>query len=145
MSLDVDDVSISARKGQITIHNRKNGNFRNIPLNVVAREALEEWIELRRVKFTHTRETALFLNSQGKRISTAAIDLIIRKVGKLGKLELSAHMLRHTCLTNLVRQGNDLALVAVIGGHNSLETTRRYSLPTALDRESAMNKLLGKD
>ena len=50
-------------------------------------------------------------------------------------------MLPHTCLTNLVRHGNDLMLVAEIAGHKRLETTRRYSLPTAEDRESAMEGL----
>jgi integrase/recombinase XerC len=46
--------------------------------------------------------------------------------------------LRHTCLTNLVRRGNDLVLVAEVAGHKRLETTRRYSLPSREDRESAM-------
>jgi len=56
-------------------------------------------------------------------------------------LELSAHVLRHTCLTNLVRGGNDLVLVAEIAGHKRLETTRRYSLPSIEDRERAMEEL----
>lgn len=142
-ALDLDDVSISPRKGQVTIRSGKNDNFRIIPLNVVAREALDEWLELRRVKFKKSKDAALFLNPQGNRISTAGIDLIIRKIGQMAKIELSAHTLRHTCITNLVRQGNDLVLVADIGGHKSLETTRRYSLPTALDREVAMEKLIG--
>jgi site-specific recombinase XerD len=46
-------------------------------------------------------------------------------------LSLSAHVLRHTCVTNLVRGGNDLVLVAELAGHRRLETTRRYSLPAA--------------
>jgi site-specific recombinase XerD len=46
--------------------------------------------------------------------------------------------LRHTCLTNLVRRGSDLVLVAEIAGHKRLETTRRYSLPSIEDREMAM-------
>jgi site-specific recombinase XerD len=56
-------------------------------------------------------------------------------------LDLSAHVLRHTCLTNLVRRGNDLVLVAEIAGHKRLETTRRYSLPSVEDREKAMEGL----
>ena len=43
-----------------------------------------------------------------------------------------------TCLTNLVRRGNDLVLEASVAGHRRLETTRRYSLPSLVDRESAM-------
>jgi len=50
-------------------------------------------------------------------------------------------VLRHTCLTNLVRRGNDLVLVAEVAGHRRLETTRRYSLPSLDDREQAMEEL----
>jgi integrase/recombinase XerC len=43
---------------------------------------------------------------------------------------------------NLVRSGNDLVLVAEIAGHKRLETTRRYSLPTVEDRETALEGLI---
>ena len=43
--------------------------------------------------------------------------------------------------TLLVRSGNDLVLVAEIGGHKRLETTRRYTLPSASDKERAMERL----
>ena len=36
---------------------------------------------------------------------------------------------------------DDLVLVAEIAGHKRLETTRRYSLPSAQDRENAMQSL----
>ena len=50
-------------------------------------------------------------------------------------------MLRHTCLTNLVRQGEDLVMVAEIAGHVRIETTRRYSLPSKADRQAAMERM----
>lgn len=95
------------------------------------------------MRFPDTKETALFLNRQGRRLSVRSIDLLIRELGRnVGlEMEISAHILRHTCLTNLVRNGNDLVLVAEIAGHKRLETTRRYSLPTAKDRLSAMEGL----
>ncbi len=65
----------------------------------------------------------------------------MRDLGRQAGLELSAHVLRHTCLTNLVRGGNDLVMVAEIAGHRRLETTRRYSLPSIADREAAMEAL----
>ncbi|MGH2861752.1 MAG: tyrosine-type recombinase/integrase [Solirubrobacteraceae bacterium] len=54
---------------------------------------------------------------------------------------MSAHTLRHTCVINLVRGGNDLALVAELAGHRRLETTPRYSLPSAADHQAAMDPL----
>ena len=44
-------------------------------------------------------------------------------------------------MTNLVRAGNDIVLVAELAGHRRLETTRRYSLPSAADRQAAMEAL----
>src|SRR6266702_652068 len=95
----------------------------------------------RNKRFSQTSDTAFFLNASGKRLSARAIDLVIRRIGVDARLELSAHVLRHTCLTNLVRGGNDLVLVAEIAGHKRLETTRRYSLPSIEDRERAMEEL----
>jgi hypothetical protein len=40
---------------------------------------------------------------------------------------------------NLERSGNDLVLVAELAGHRRLETTRRYSRPSAADRQAAMD------
>ena len=63
----------------------------------------------------------------------------MRQPGHDANLGVSAHILRHTCLTDRVRRGNDL--VAEIAGHKRLETTRRYSLPSVEDRETAIEGL----
>lgn len=64
-----------------------------------------------------------------------------KQVGQFCGLTLSCHVLLHTLLTNLVRNGNDLMLVAEIGGHKRLETTGRYTLPSASDKEKAMEQV----
>lgn len=66
--------------------------------------------------------------------------MIVRRFGEEANLEkpVSAHVLRHTAMTNLVRAGNDLVMIAEIAGHKRLETTRRYSLPSEADRQAAM-------
>lgn len=56
-------------------------------------------------------------------------------------MSLSAHILRHTFLTRMVRHGSDLVLVAELAGHRRLETTRRYSLPPDVDRLLAVENL----
>ena len=142
-ALNTEDIAIGGRKNRIIIRTGKGNRYREIPLNSEAREALNEWILERNRKF-NTEETseALFLNPQGQRLSTASLDLIVRKTGQACGLEISAHVLRHTCLTNLVRNGADLVLVAEIGGHKRLETTRRYSLPSTTDKEAAMERLI---
>ena len=137
-ALNLDDVRISPRKGVLIIRSGKGDTYREVPLNVEVRVTLRLWIKERNQRFPQTSDPAVFLNPKGKRLSARAIDLIVRRVGADAHLELSAHILRHTCLTNLVRRGNDLVLVAEIAGHKRLETTRRYSLPSLEDRVRAM-------
>jgi site-specific recombinase XerD len=74
-------------------------------------------------------------------LTARSVDRAVRGVAARAGLELSAHTLRHTCVTNLVRAGNDLVLVAELAGHRRLETTRRYSLPSEADRQAAMEAL----
>jgi len=140
-ALNLDDVRISTSKGVIIIRSGKGNTYHEVPLNAEVREALRIWLKERTKWFSQNSEPAFFLYPKGKRLSARAIDLIIRRIGTEARLELSAHVLRHTCLTNLVRRGNDLVLVAEIAGHKRLETTRRYSLPSVEDREHAMEGL----
>ncbi|HBE25048.1 MAG TPA: integrase [Ktedonobacter sp.] len=140
-ALNLDDVHISPRKGVVIIRSGKGDTYREVPLNAEVREALQVWLKERNKRFSQTSDPAFFLNPKGKRLSARAVDLIIRRIGTDAHLELSAHVLRHTCLTNLVRRGSDLVLVAEIAGHKRLETTRRYSLPSLEDREKAMEGL----
>lgn len=147
--LDVDDVSVIGRKPLLVVRNGKSDRYREIPLHAEACEAVRAWLIERTQKFEDSDkfkgkriDPALFLNPQGKRISTASLDLIVRKIGRSCGLHISAHVLRHTCLTNLVRNPeNDIVLVAEIGGHKRLETTKRYSLPSKSDKERAINEL----
>ncbi len=140
-ALNLDDVRVSTRRGVVIIRSGKGDTYREVPLNAEVREALQAWLKERNKRFSQTSDPAFFLNASGKRLSARAIDLIIRRIGADAHLELSAHVLRHTCLTNLVRQGNDLVLVAEIAGHKRLETTRRYCLPSLQDCENAMEGL----
>lgn len=140
VALDVDDVSTSARKGLLIVRSGKGDVYREIPLNRPCREAVDVWTKQRR-SVAEERERALFIGPRGGRLTPRSIDRVVRSVAGRAGLELSPHTLRHTCVTNLVRGGNDLVLVAELAGHRRLETTRRYSLPSAADRQAAMEAL----
>jgi len=140
-ALDVDDVAISARKGRVVVREGKGGAYREVPLNAEARGALDAWLTARGAQLRESGQTALFVSRKGARLSTRALDLVIRALAREAHLVLSAHTLRHTCLTKLVRGGADLVLVAELAGHRRLETTRRYSLPSQADRQAAMESL----
>jgi integrase/recombinase XerC len=140
-ALDVDDVAVSARKGRVVVREGKGDAYREVALNAETRDALDAWTPARRKQLQGSTERALFVSRKGARLTTRALDLVIRALATEADLALSAHTLRHTCLTRLVRDGADVVLVAEIAGHRRLETTRRYSLPSQADRQAAMERL----
>ena len=140
VALDLDDVRLSSRKGIVVVRQGKRDAYREVPLNALVRAVLGEWLE-RRARLARDGERAVFVSRAGGRLSARAADASVRRVARDAGLELSAHVLRHTCLTNLVRQGEDLVTVSEIAGHVKLETTRRYSLPSVADRQAAMERM----
>lgn len=140
VALDLDDVRVSSRKGTLIVRSGKRDAYREVPLNALVRATITEWLE-RRPALAGQAENALFVSRGGRRLSARATDASVRRVAHDAGLQVSAHGLRHTCLTNLVRQGEDLVMVAEIAGHVKIETTRRYSLPSTADREAAMERM----
>jgi integrase/recombinase XerC len=140
-ALTIDDIFLTARKGKVIVRAGKGDAYREVLLNAQAREALDRWLQTRKRQVGETSERALFVNLKGQRLTPRAMEMVVHQIGEKVGLLLSPHILRHTCLTNLVRNGSDLVLVAEIAGHKRLETTRRYSLPSLRDREAAMESL----
>jgi site-specific recombinase XerD len=87
---------------------------------------------------------ALFLNQRGGRLSVRGAHDIITGIASAAGLEddTTAHVLRHTFATTLVRGGTDLVIVAELLGHSRLETTRGYTRSTAEDRTRALDLLV---
>jgi integrase/recombinase XerD len=75
-----------------------------------------------------TSNSALFLNSAGKRLSTQGIAKILAQLCQSGgiKRHITPHMLRHTVATLLLRNGVDIRIVQEFLGHSSIATTQRY-------------------
>lgn len=145
-ALDLADVSMSARRGRVKVRLGKGDAYREVPLNSATRTALEEWLAARQGQIDRSKRAhdpnALWLSRSGARLSARAIDSVVRALAADARLDASAHLLRHTCLTNLVRSGTDVVLVAELAGHRRLDTTRRYSLPSEADRDAAVEALL---
>ena len=139
-ALDVADVRISARKGVVVVRAGKGDAYREVELNALVRGMLDEWVA-ERAKIAAAGETSFFVARTGQALSSRSVDLAVRRVAARAGLSLSAHVLRHTFVTGLVRAGNDLVLVAELAGHRRLETTRRYSLPSQADRQKAVSDL----
>lgn len=134
------DVRISARKGVVVVRSGKGDAYREVELNALLRGMLDEWIAQRN-DIALEGEERFFVSRTGQALSARSIDLAVRRVAGRAGLPLSAHVLRHTFVTGLVRAGHDLVLVAELAGHRRLETTRRYSLPSQADRQAAVADL----
>ncbi|MFL5888463.1 MAG: tyrosine-type recombinase/integrase, partial [Solirubrobacteraceae bacterium] len=104
VALDVDDVRVTTRKGVLVVFG-KGEIQREVPLNALVRQVLDEWLDQRK-DIAAEGEPALFVSRTGGRLSARSADRDVRLVAAGAGLELSAHTLRHTCLTGLVRRGN---------------------------------------
>jgi integrase/recombinase XerC len=140
--LDVDDITMSARKGSIRVVG-KGEKTRTVPIHPKLREALTAWLAERPA----AEENALFLTRLGSRPTSEAVDDVIAAITRAAGLdeEITAHTLRHTFGTTMVRDGVDIVQVAQLMGHSRLETTRRYSAPSDEDLEKAIMTLAVDD
>lgn len=148
-ALDLADIELTARKGRLVVRAGKGGSYREIPLHKAARAALRAWLKARRAWPGAEDTDALFLNRRGRRISTRSLDALVTGFGRAARITrepgdppVTPHVLRHSFGTRLLRKGTDVVLVAELMGHRRLDTTRRYTLPTAADRERAIDLLL---
>lgn len=131
-SLNIDDIQVTAHTARITVR-----DGRSMSLGTEARQALLRWLIERSTRFEDGGESALFLNLQGKRISSVSIDAAVRRVGKAAKLNVSAQVLRDTCLANMVRKGKDMSAIARFCGHRNKESTSRRFNPLVLSLEES--------
>lgn len=142
VALDVDDVRLSARKGVLRILG-KGQRAREVPVHPQLRTALADWLGERR-RWPGARETeALFLNRRGGRLGARGAHEVITGIARRAALDdrVTAHVLRHSFATTLVRGGTDLVIAAELLGHARLETTRVYTRPSAEDRRKAVELL----
>jgi integrase/recombinase XerD len=141
--LDLDDITRSARKGTIRFYG-KGGRPRDMELHPQLREAYADWIDRERPGWPGAdHNPAVFLNHRGGRLTArGASDVFTAILDRAGLNDhATAHVLRHTFATRLVRGGTDLVVVADMLGHTSLDQIRRYTQPTTTDRRDALKHL----
>jgi site-specific recombinase XerD len=124
--LNVQDVHFSSSDANLYVRNNRTNQVRALPLEEATKQVLSEWLMDRHHKFPKTLEQALFLNPLGTRMSTAGLDLIVRKMGRRCGLTLSAQLLRDTFLTNIAGKVNDPFVVAYVGGCKRLDNVSKY-------------------
>ena len=130
-ALDMGDLELS--QGTARICRGKGGKERIVPVGSKARQALEQYLNLR-PEMRHPRTgfqepAALFLNLRGGRLTTRSVARLVDRVSlEAGtRVPASPHALRQSCATHLLEGGADLRTIQEILGHASLSTTQRYT------------------
>src|SRR3954454_1128853 len=137
-NLTLSDVETSERKGSLTVRSGKGGKFRVLPLNVDARRAIANYLEVRPT----VSADELFIGQRGQGVSSQAVELLVTKSGRLAGLEdVTPHTLRHSFGKHALDAGADLVSVSALLGHQRLETTAIYTTPSARDLERVVEKL----
>lgn len=141
------DVEIKPRSGSVTVRSGKGNKRRIVPLNADARKALGEWLTVRPEDQQDAGgPDALFVSQKGGALSGRAMAEAVATLGSKAGLDgLHPHILRHSCAKNLVDQGIGIEKVAMILGHESLETTRLYTMPSDGDLQAAVESTCWED
>lgn len=124
-NLELSDIEITDRKGQITIRSGKGNKYREIPLNVDARNAITDYIENARP--TDATTDKIFIGQRGA-LTRNGIYKIVSKMGlkSIGK-NVYPHMLRHQCFTAMAKNPDvDLKTISSLAGHSSTELTMKF-------------------
>jgi len=130
---------IDLKENTITIRNKrdfttKTGKIRQIPINnklVV------------HIKTMDNKDGYIFSHSDNRRFSKDFGSRNFRRLVRLAGLPsyLNFHCLRHTFITNLIRQGVSIYLVKELAGHSDLKTTLGYTHIVTEDLRDAVNVL----
>ena len=112
---------------------RKGNRETVVYFNTEVSEALNDYLQNERPRYTQSNSEALFLSMQGKRISPRAVQNLITKYMAVLKAMghntdgFSVHKMRSTFATLLLRETDNLAIVQDALGHSDPRTTRIYA------------------
>lgn len=118
----LDEVDLSDR--QLLVRQGKGRKDRVLPFGERARLALLSYLRAQRP----AQGERLFLTARGRPLTQRALELLVRQAARRAGLgrPASAHRLRHSFATHLLRGGADVRQVQVLLGHASLSSTQVY-------------------
>ena len=127
VGLDLRDMDLSS--GEIKVLG-KGSKERITLIGRAAKEALLTYLNFGRGKLlANTRETAVFLNKNGGRLTARSINRLVDKYFGMvsDEMKISPHVLRHTFATHMLEHGADLRSIQELLGHASISTTQIYA------------------
>ena len=127
VSLDVDDMNIA---GPYVRCMGKGSKERTIPIHEQAAAAVVAYLDDGRAKLVKSRkESALFVNRRGERLTRQGFWLILKQYAKEANITkaVTPHTLRHSFATHMLRGGAPLRNVQELLGHANISTTQVYT------------------
>lgn len=112
----------------------KGSKERLVPLGSFAINSIQRYlVRARPALVKSTRESALFINQRGERLTRQGIWSIIAKAAARAGIEerVTPHSLRHSFATHLIERGADVRSVQEMLGHANVTTTQIYTEVTA--------------
>jgi integrase/recombinase XerC len=134
VALDVRDIDL--HRGDVRVWG-KGGKERVVPLPAAARNALGEYLDLRRRPGVLSEPLFPSLRSKKgempRRLDPRDVRRILqRRADRAGLVDrVSPHRLRHSYATHLLDMGADLRAIQELLGHASLSSTQKYTAVSA--------------
>ena len=127
--LTLEDVNLV--EGWVRVNQGKGRKDRVVPLGRQAAEFVKAYLTNVRPRFLLDKEpvSAVWLSFSGEPVGKQCVGLVVRKYARKAGIEgpVSAHILRHTFATHLVRNGAEIQAVSKMLGHTRLFMTQRYA------------------
>ncbi|MDH7565940.1 MAG: tyrosine-type recombinase/integrase [Clostridiales bacterium] len=141
INIRLTDFDISERKGTLKVVGKLN-KVRYIPLHKDVRDAINNWMEIR--KNIKTEYDYLFLSERKTPYTRSGIWKIFRKYCKqIGITDVTIHSFRHYFCRTLLKNGVDISVVAQLAGHASgYVTAQVYTIPRQEELEKAIETLV---
>ncbi|HEY8172491.1 MAG TPA: site-specific tyrosine recombinase XerD [Dehalococcoidia bacterium] len=127
VSLNVDDINMS---GPYVRCMGKGAKERTIPIHEQAAAAVSGYLNDGRALLVKARkESALFVNRRGERLTRQGFWLILKQYAKEANIAttVTPHTLRHSFATHMLRGGMNLRHVQELLGHANISTTQVYT------------------
>ncbi len=125
--------------GYIDIYS-KGGKLRRIYIPKQLKNEALDWLSARKQE-----SGFIFLNKYGERITTRGISGQLKKFAKKYDINPSVvypHSFRHRFAKNFLAKCNDIAFLADLMGHESIETTRIYLRKTSTEQQELVDSLI---
>lgn len=127
------------RLGYLDLYS-KGGKLRRIYIAKALQTEALEWLE------ENCRDSGfIFMNRQGTRITAHGISVQLKKLAVRYNIDPAVvypHSFRHRFAKNFLERCNDIAFLADLMGHESIETTRIYLRKTSTEQRAIVDEVI---